>query len=241
MTAATTTRAGSRWLTAARHMITAHLWVSLLLWGVLVLLLVVFHILMSGIIPDRALLARFGTNPATWFPFVVSIVYVLANLPVHVTSGGTRRSFIRANLLGAGVVGAVYAAVLFLLVAAERAVFGAISEPAATPGTMVSDSSWGLLTGQALMSVAAIIVGAVVAMAYYRGGGPRGTLLLIPAVVPLLAVIALVSGDVPVRAFLHLPEATAATVLASLAAIAVAAGAFHLITRRAPINPVSQS
>lgn len=240
MSSAATNHIGPRWLLAARHLIRAYLLVSLWLWIILVLLLVVFHILMSGIIPGRVLIAGFGTHVTTWFPFVLSVIFVLTYLPVHVTSGGTRRSFIRAHLISGAFMGTVYAVVFFGLVLTERAIFGAVTDPAAVPGTMIYDSPGGMVAGQGLMTITAIITGALVAMGYYRSGGLLGTLLLIPALVPLLAVIALVSEDEPVRAFLRLPDHTGGTVLASLAALAVAAVAFHLITRHVPIAPVEQ-
>lgn len=235
------TRPRPRWLTASRHLITAYLLVSLWLWAIIVLALVFFHVLMSGIIPGRVLVAGFGTHPTTWFPFALGVIFVLAYLPVHVTSGGTRRAFVRAFLVTAALMGMLYAVVLVVLIYTERAIFGTITDPSAAPGSLVSESAIGMAGGQALMSITAIITGALVGMAYYRSGGLRGTVLLIPAVTPLLAVIVLVSGDASIRAFLSLPDSTAVTVAASLAATVLAAVVFHLTTRHVPIAPVERT
>src|SRR5699024_3293110 len=184
------------WLVATKTLISAHLRVAGWFWGVIVTLLIGGHVLMSVIPPDRVLIAQYGTHGTTWFAFSLGVIIVLAYLPVHVTSGLTSRSFIRANLLTALLIGVFYGAGLALLVLIERLVFASSSAPGDAPGPVfVSDAIWGIFVGQSLLTVTALLCGALVSMAYYRTNPLLGTVLLIPTVGPVLAVMALTAGD----------------------------------------------
>ncbi|HLS25460.1 MAG TPA: hypothetical protein VK063_06260 [Beutenbergiaceae bacterium] len=236
MTTPTTHR--PTWLTATKTLIQAHLRLAVWFWAVLALILVGAHVLMSGVIPTRVLIAQYGTHGSTWFPFTLAIIFVLAYLPVHVTSGMTRRSFIRANLATALLMGPAYGAGLFLLAAVERTVFPEAPVPFDQQQVFGSSGLWGLLVGQALLSTTGIVCGLLVGIAYYRLHALLATLLLIPTVGPVLVVVALTASDAPIQQWLGLPTGTGWAVGAAAVVIALAALAFHLITRTIPIKAV---
>ncbi|MGC0143882.1 hypothetical protein [Pseudactinotalea sp. Z1732] len=237
----TTTRVRPNWIVATRTLIGAHLRVAVWLWGALVLLLIAAHILMSGIIPTRVLVAPYGTHASTWFAFSLALIFVLAYLPVHVLSGMTRRAFIRANVLTALIMGVLYGAALYLLAVLESLVFPDAAMLLDDGPMLGSGATWGMFVGQWLLSTTAIICGLLVAMAYYRTSALLGTVLLIPTVGPVLVVIALTASDAPIQAWLGLPTGAGWAVAFALIVIATGAFAFHLVTRNVPINSVESS
>lgn len=236
MTAGTAHR--PTWLTATKRLVSAHAFVAGWFWAVVVLILVGAHILMSGVIPTRVVIAQYGTHGATWFPFSLAIIFVLAYLPVHVTSGMTRRSFIRANVATALLMGPTYGAGLALLAAVERAVFPAAPIPFDQEQVFGAHGLWGLFVAQSLLAITGIICGLLVGITYYRFHPLAATLLLIPTVGPVLVMVALTASDAPIQQWLGLPTGTGWAVGAAVAVIALATLAFHLATRTIPIKPV---
>lgn len=238
-----TTTPTPSWLRATKTLVGAHLRLAAWFWGIMIALLVGGHVLMGTVIGTRVLIANYGSHGATWFVFSLGVIFTFAFLPVHITSGLTRRSFIRANILTALTIGLVYGVGLFLLVLLEQLVFPAASLPYDTDPVIGVGSSvpWGVLIGQTLLSTTAILCGLLVAIAYYRTNPLVGTVLLIPTVGPVLVMVALTAGDAPLQQWLGLPTSTGLAVLAAGLVIAAAATAFHLVTRHVPINPVEQS
>lgn len=228
------------WVRATRTMFNAHGRVAVWLWGIILTLLVGGHVLMTLIPPDRVLIAGYGSHGATWFAFSLGVIFVLAYLPVHVTSGMTRRSFIQANILIAVLMGLTYGAGMFLLVLLEQTLFPDASVPYDTEPLIGigTGAPWGVFIGQTLLSATAILCGLLVAVAYYRTNPLLGTVLVIPTVGPVLAMVALTAGDAPLQQWLGLPASTGIAVSVAVAVIAAAAAAFHLATRHIPINPV---
>ena len=240
MTTPTTNRPRPQWMTAARILIGAHLQLAAWLFGTGVIVLAVAHAAVSIYGFERYPMSWFGTHGATWFAFALAIIFVIAYLPLHVTSGMTRRSFIRANLTGVVLIGCLYGGALGAISAIEAAIFD-LTVPDFMHTLPGWSGPWLLAAGQSLLTAAGLLSGLLVAMAYYRTGPWRGTLLLVLTVAPVLLVIFAIDPSAPWQRLLWGPDATfnpVIGVLLSLVFLAAAAAAFTLITRRVPIKSV---
>jgi len=237
----TTATLRPQWAIAARQLTESHL--DLLRWLLVVgaLLVAGAHVLVTVFGWERIVYAPFGTHTATWFAFALGITFVVAYLPLHVTSGMTRRSFIRGNLTTSPVMGVLYGLSLFALVAIERAIFdvGLPEQFAALPGW---GGSWTMLVSQILLTTVAILSGSLVGITYYRFGGLRGTLLLLLTVLPLLVAILALDPSGGVQNFVTGTEEFVFNPALGITVAAVClippAVAFSLLTRRIPIKAV---
>lgn len=236
----TTTRRRPQWMIATRTLLVAHLHLAAWLFGTGAIVLVAGHAVVSIYDFDRYPMSWFGTHGATWFAFALSIVFVVTYLPLHVTSGMTRRSFIRSNLIVVAAIGCLYGSALGILSAIEGAVFE-LTVPDFMHSLPGWSGPWLLAAGQSLLTAAGLLSGLLVGMAYYRTGPWRGTLLLVLTVAPVLLVVFALDPSAPWQRLLWGPDATfnpVVGVLLSLGILAAGAAAFTLITRRVPINTV---
>lgn len=186
-------------------------------------------------------IAVYARQAGTWFPFSLGIMLVAAYLRVHVASGMTRRTFVRAALLVQVAAAVGYALVLTALVLLERAVHDALGWESVIGEVMAAGSAsptWELLVDLAVVFVAGNMSGLLVGVVYQRGGW-SGTLTLPLTVGPLLALMYAAGprmldlpgfwSDVSTTELLGLTAA--AGVL-----LAVAYGAlFAVLARRAPV------
>ncbi|MFC7877963.1 hypothetical protein [Isoptericola sp. NPDC057391] len=127
-------------------------------------------------------------GPVRWVAFAVGVVVTAGTLTVHVAAGGTRRSFVDGGLRAAAVAGPVLAVLGVLLTLGERAVYERLGRywqgPSAALGV---DSPTGIVVqvaGEALVVVTYLLVGVAVVAGYRRLGAWRGTLLVLPLLVP---------------------------------------------------------
>ncbi|UZN02827.1 hypothetical protein [Cellulomonas sp. S1-8] len=137
-------------------------------------------------------IAVYARQACTWFPFSLSIMLVNAYLRVHVASGMTRRTFVRAALVVEVVAGIVYAVLLTSLVLIERAVHDSLGWTSTITEVQLADASapaWALLVDLAVPFVLANLSGLVVGVVYLRGGAWWGTLTLPLTVGPLLVLL----------------------------------------------------
>ncbi|ADG75991.1 hypothetical protein Cfla_3109 [Cellulomonas flavigena DSM 20109] len=187
-------------------------------------------------------IAVYARQASTWFPFSLAIMVVSAYLRVHVASGMTRRTFVRAALVVQVAAGAVYAVALTALVLVERAVHDALGWDSVITEVLVvgaAEPTWALLVDVAVPCVVANLAGLVVGAVYLRGGSWWGTLTLPLTVGPLLVLL-----YAPGARLRGLPgpwtsasDAEALVAFAGLgAALAVAAAlVFTVVAGRAPV------
>lgn len=188
-------------------------------------------------------IAVYARQASTWFPFSLAIMLVAAYLRVHVASGMTRRTFVRAALVVQVAAGVAYAAALTVLVLVERAVHDALGWGSAITEVMVvgADAATGsLLVDVAVPCVVANLTGLVVGAVYLRGGSWWGTLTLPLTVGPLVVLL-----YAPGARLIGLPgpwtSASDAQALASFAGLGVAlsvvaALVFVAVAGRAPVG-----
>jgi hypothetical protein len=182
---------------------------------------------------------------APYFLLVMGIVMPLAMIALHVAAGGTRRSFVHGLVVSGVVIGATLglaaAAVAWVTWwAADR--YGWPTEPE-IDRLYTDGSQLGLVfLVQSVFCAVYFLVGAVVALGYYRAGFWRGTGVALLSLVPLaVAELTLQSGwfgralagavGLPV-----LPVWGAA--LGGLAAVALAALLLRAVLRDVAIRPV---
>ncbi|MGF0118185.1 hypothetical protein ACQFYA_17970 [Promicromonospora sp. Marseille-Q5078] len=145
-------------------------------------------------------------GPVRWVAFAVGIVVTAGTLTVHVAAGGTRRSFVDGALRAAAVAGPVLGALVVLLTLAERGVYAQLGRSWQGPSAPLGvDTPTGVVVqvvGEALVVVTYLLVGVAVAAGYRRAGAWRGTLLVLPLLVPCaLADLATRTGvfSIPLR------------------------------------------
>lgn len=188
-------------------------------------------------------IAAYARQGATWFPFSLAIMLVSAYLRVHVASGMTRRSFVRAALLVEVAAGLGYAAVLTATIHLERAVHDALGWGSRITEIQLAEaeSSAGVLfLDLAVPFVLGNLAGLLVGIAYQRGGGWWGTLTLPLTVGPLAAALYLGGARLmEVPGFWSTAtddEFVLVLVGAGVALCVVTGAAFSLLARRAPLT-----
>jgi hypothetical protein len=125
---------------------------------------------------------------ARWFAFALAIATSSSLITVHLAAGGTRRSFFRATVGAAAVVGLTYAVLYGLATIGESALFGALGwdwvRPAGMPVTgtaaTVADAA-----AEGLACAVYSLVGTAIAMGYQSHGAWLGTALIVPGLVVL--------------------------------------------------------
>lgn len=166
------------------------------------------------------------TSPAfSMFIAIVAVKYLLGTLGVRtvlvdlrrfVSAGVTRRSYL-ASVAAFGVLTAVGLAALVVLAhAAEAALY------ATTPGfsTGIALRELGMMLAG---NLAYFFTGAAAAVGFYRYGGWRGAVLLVPAILPLGAFEALLvladEGTVGTRLMPYAAALTASLIVTALGAL----------------------
>ena len=137
-------------------------------------------------------IAVYARQASTWFPFSLAIMVVAAYLRVHVASGMTRRTFVRAALLVQVAAGVGFALALTALVLLERAVHDALGWGSRITEVQIADETSPvgvLLLDLAVPFVMANVAGLLVGVVYLRGGAWWGTLTLPLTVGPLVVAL----------------------------------------------------
>jgi len=234
------TRAARRRFLRALFVAGAWFWAC---WAVLVLSLPVIVDRWGG--EAEGLTYDAAGGPVRWVAFAVGAVVTAGTLTVHVAAGGTRRSFVEGGLRAAAVAGPVLGALVVLLTLAERGVYQALDRywqgPAAPLGV---DSPTGVavqVVGEALVVVTYLLVGIAVVAGYRRAGPWRGTLLVLPLLVPCaLADLATRTGvfGIPLRGgYDDVVLGVVGTVGGTLVAAALAAVVASRMLHPVPFRP----
>ncbi|MCM0640900.1 hypothetical protein [Cellulomonas wangsupingiae] len=166
-------------------------------------------------------IAVYARQGATWFPFSLGIMLVAAYLRVHVASGMTRRSFVRAALLVEVAAGVGYAAVFTAVVLLERTVHDALGWGSTVTEIQLADesaSAGAMLLELSVTFVVANLSGLLVGAVYQRFGAWAGTLTLPLTVGPLVLLL-----YIPGARFVDLPGIWTTTAAGHLA-LAVGVG-----------------
>ncbi|MCK0116950.1 hypothetical protein MWU57_07870 [Isoptericola sp. S6320L] len=183
-------------------------------------------------------------SPARWPAFAVGIILTAALLGTHLAAGGTRRSLVEGFARGAVVGGLVFGVLTVVLGLVEEQVYSALDRPYQGAGGLPLDSVTGVaatVVAQTLVIVTYVLVGAAVQGGYRRWGSWRGTLAVVPLLVPgALADLASRSGifaiplrDAPVDSLPGLVLAVVGTLLAA----SLAGGVAHGVLRHARPRP----
>ena len=184
-------RAGTR--AARRHFTRALILTGIWFWGFWAALVVGVPLAvdrwggeMAGLTYDTA------GNPARWVGFAVGIILTAAALRMHVAAGGTRRAFVDGATRAAAVVGVAYGVLTVVLVLAEEQLYAGLDRGWQGSATTVDlDSVGGVLVSvgaEVLVLVTYLLAGVGVATGYRRFGAWRGTLLVVPLLVPCTLV-----------------------------------------------------
>jgi hypothetical protein len=184
-------------------------------------------------------------GPVRWVAFAVGIVVTAGTLTVHVAAGGTRRSFVEGGARAAAVAGPVLGALAATLMLAEEAVYAALDRPWQGPAAPLDvDTPTGFVlevVGEAFVVVTYLLVGVAVVAGYRRAGAWRGTLLVLPLLVPCALVdIATRTGlfGVPLRGgYDDVALGVLGTVGGGLLAAALAAVVASRMLRSVPLRP----
>ncbi|GAB6940432.1 hypothetical protein ACQP60_14685 [Isoptericola variabilis] len=184
-------------------------------------------------------------GPVRWVGFAVGVIVTASTLTVHVAAGGTRRSLVEGGLRAAAVAGPVLAVLGVLLTLAERATYARLGRPWQGPAASLGvDSATGIVVqvvGESLVVVAYLLVGVAVAAGYRRLGAWRGTLLVVPLLVPcVLADVATRTGlfALPLRGgYDDVALGVVGTVGGALVAAALAAVVATRTLRPVPFRP----
>jgi len=142
----------------------------------------------------------FARQGVIWFPFSLSIILVIAHLPVHVQMGLPRWVLGRVTVLVALTMSVFYAVTVVAILQLERWVYGLAGweHRIVDDLTFVHDTSQvGLLLGEYFFAAAAgQLCGLLCGLVYYRVGGWWGTLALPLTVGPVILVQSGMSADV---------------------------------------------
>lgn len=184
-------------------------------------------------------------GPVRWVAFAVGAVVTAGTLTVHVAAGGTRRSFVDGALRAAAVAGPVLGALVVVLTLAERGVYAALDRywqgPSAPLGVDTPTGVVVQVVGEALVVVTYLLVGVAVVAGYRRLGAWRGTLLVVPLLVPCaLADLATRTGvfGIPLRGgYDDVVLGVVGTVGGTLVAAALAAAVARRMLHTVPFRP----
>ncbi|GAA1144910.1 hypothetical protein [Ornithinicoccus hortensis] len=237
-----TTRRPAQWLRVARWQLETGVFLMLWAWGLITVLVVAVlaivgqsvHVVVSGFaISHHGLL---------WFPFSIAIMVTVTYLPLHVGSGMTRSSFIKAALLGNVLIGVLNAAFTMVGLLIEREIYhrlGWFHGSTNAKGVEVLDG--GALTygiGLTLLFVSGMLSGLLVGVAYYRAGGWWGTLTLPLTLLPIAvtSLIGLVDDSQWSPWDVSFAASWPASELFTGAVLIAAAAVFALLVRRIPID-----
>ncbi|MFC8597249.1 hypothetical protein [Isoptericola sp. NPDC057191] len=184
-------------------------------------------------------------GPVRWVAFAVGTILTAALLDLHVAAGGTRRSFVDGVVRAAAVAGLAFGVLAVVLALAEQRLYAAIDRSwqgtaapldVGTPAGAVVTAA-----GEALVVVTYVLVGVAVVAGYRRGGPWRGTLLVVPLLLPAaLADLATQTGvfGLAVRGgYENVPLGAVLAVAGSLAAAALATVVAHRMLSAVPLRP----
>ncbi|MHA7133675.1 hypothetical protein [Oerskovia turbata] len=233
--------------TGAVNMLAGAWVVGLWYWGIVVVIAGVLIYLgtrtdiFEGEPPDGVV-----NGSVKFFLLVLGIILPVASVAIHVASGGTRRSFVRATWITGGVVGVTFGLAAALLGYVEWFVLDSLGwEAQQEMQNLYADGGQigTVFLVQLFFCGVYWLAGAAIGMGYYRLKFVRGTLALPVLLLPVVLVeLALQSGyfGAPFAQAVGLGEAQVLTaILGGIAALAAAGLALHLVSRSVSISPVT--
>ncbi|GAA1994159.1 hypothetical protein GCM10009718_34960 [Isoptericola halotolerans] len=182
-------------------------------------------------------------SPARWPAFAIGIIATGALLRTHLAAGGTRRALVEGIARAAVLGGLAFGVATVLLTLAERGTFAALDRPwQGATGAFGLDGPAGVagtVAAESLVITTYALVGAAVLAGYQRWGGLRGTLAIVPLLVPgVLADLATRTGifSIPLRDAAVGPVLGTAVALGggALAAVLAALVAHHMLRSVVP-------
>ncbi|MGC5626730.1 hypothetical protein ACPYO6_00605 [Georgenia sp. Z1344] len=236
-----------QWLSIAGWNTVAHGYVTLIALVIgIAAAAVTLTVLAVGWSVDRSWVASLSSL-AFGVPFVVGLVLVRQHMVAFVPQGATRPSVVLGNLASAPVAGLVWSTGATLLMAAEALAFRVAGWEHAFPESDVPTAWergwWFFALVMAANSFGAVLSGQLVGALFYRlhGGAVVGAILLtIPALLPVVGVAALVTGnDMQGEMFQRISDVgpTPVTVpLVLLGAVVLTAVGLWLVLRDAPVR-----
>lgn len=234
-----------QWVRAAGSELAMHGYLAAWFWGFVVVATLVAFLVVDHFTDVRVSIVQYASYALAWFPFSLMIIVATMSFTIHVASGMTRRSFVRASLASSVVVAVGFGLVMTLLLLAEGGVYGALGIPHGGPGTGDENgivagvwesgvlASWGTYS---LIVLAGMVSGLLVGACYYRFKWLRGTLLLPLALVPVLGGQLLIDLGSPDSLGSRVDIGLAWYVPALLLVVALAAAAYAAVCRRADIG-----
>ncbi len=236
-------RSVRRYVVAAFILVGGWFWVVYALVGVAVPLLVS----RAGGVMDEGISESSAGTPR-WFAFVLGIILLAAALTIHVAAGGTRGAFTAGMVRGAARAGLAFGALTVAFLTGERLLYPALGHPwERQAGLGVDDPALDAVVtfaAEALSVTTYILVGAAIAAGYRRFGVWSGTVLVVPLLVPLALADLATRGGVGGLVLSNVAplDTTAAGrvvlgLVGAVAALALAAGALHLLVRGVRLRP----
>lgn len=148
---------------------------------------------------------QIGVGVQRWVIFGAGVTTVPVFAPLVVSQGVTRRAMSHASFLAAAAIAITGTLVVVAGYLAERAVYaGANWTHASGDGSNVlaADTIGRDIVASALIFAAYLVSGWIIGIGFYRAGAAVGMALIVPGVIPLLAVDALMSApNNPIGAF----------------------------------------
>lgn len=216
-------------------------------WAIMVLVVAVIliAIVAAGGRPDVSVWSTSGASAPKYFLFAIGAMQV-AQLPVYIGHGVTRREFARGALLYLGVVAVFYGTLMALGYLVERPIYVAkgliygLEIP--YPVSSVADGLT-VLAEESLVGLAYLLVGWLIGTLFYLRGAWIGLLLIPVAALPLVAVEMVLDslwmGFGLNKGFDIEPPPLGVGLLVALAAVAVTWTVNYVLVRDVPVKKVS--
>ena len=139
---------------------------------------------------------EYATQWPCWWLFAMATVLVNTYLPIVVAQGVTRRAALRAGAVVAGLTALIWAGFMVFGHVVERTVYGWLGWPDTMSTPHLFSNGYDVLPMLAeywVIFLAYLATGTAIGGLYYRLGGFRATLLLLPAMLPVVATEVLLS------------------------------------------------
>jgi hypothetical protein len=215
----------------------------LLWWAVLILVMIVIALIARAQLAtvDTSAWQLAGNSPKILL-LVLAILLPTLYLPRWVSHGITRRAFGIAGGIASAAMAVAGGAIMAAGYAVEAAVYADAGWRQAQPVpplllSIDSDRWYLVVVVYTLLFGAYAITGWLIGAGYYRWGAWRGTLFLVPAVLPLVLTEALFVRDQPLVVGFGLdPLPVAVTVAATLAIAVLGSFAGYAVIRNMPLR-----
>lgn len=158
-------------------------------WTIIVVTSVVMTVVQSraGGLDGGSLQYTLGS--ARWFTFTLGLILGMAMLPVHIASGGTRRSFVNGLVRVAGLGGLGFGLVAAVVLLAERLAWNALGWEWSSGQGLVPEGSFAVTVASEALVVATYFLAGSMFPAGYMRLGPWGGSFFILALLVLVVFV----------------------------------------------------